>query len=200
MKSQETNRTSLVAVSLARGLRSQISFGAMVAATLAFHVVDAGGQQSPATTLLPRPAGGAHYAEGELLVKLVGGQAKLQIATSTHAVVGAEVLRTFPAIGWEHVRLPEGMSVSEGIKAYLGLPGVLAVAGTSVLAFRKPDTVGDHSFQDIRMDCSKGRKTHRFGGLRQGSFGLPDGLDPVRDCRRLQRNASFFNGLILRPA
>jgi hypothetical protein len=35
---------------------------------------------------------------------------------------------------------------------------VLAVAGTSVLAFRKPDTVGDHSFQDIRMDCSKGRK------------------------------------------
>jgi hypothetical protein len=28
-------------------------------------------------------------------------------------------------------------------------PGVLAVAGTSVLAFRKPDTLGDHSFQDI---------------------------------------------------
>src|SRR3954471_10242761 len=73
------------------------------------------------------------------------------------------------------------------------LPGVLAVAGTSVLASRKPDTVGDHSFQDIRMDCSKGGKTHRFGGLRQGSFGLPDGLDPVRDCRRPQRNASFFN-------
>ncbi|MDP3077731.1 hypothetical protein, partial [Bradyrhizobium sp.] len=41
-------------------------------------------------------------------------------------------------------------------------PGVLAVAGTSVLAFRKPDTLGDHSFQDIRMDCSKGRKTRRF--------------------------------------
>jgi hypothetical protein len=48
------------------------------------------------------------------------------------------------------------------------LPGVLAVAGTSVLAFRKPDAVGDHSFQDIRVDCSKGRKTFRFGGLRQG--------------------------------
>jgi hypothetical protein len=37
-------------------------------------------------------------------------------------------------------------------------PGVLAVAGTSVRAFRKPDTIGDHSFQDIRMDCSKGRE------------------------------------------
>jgi hypothetical protein len=42
------------------------------------------------------------------------------------------------------------------------LPGVLAIAGTSVRAFRKPDTVGDHSFQDIRLDCSKGRKPHRF--------------------------------------
>jgi hypothetical protein len=38
------------------------------------------------------------------------------------------------------------------------LPGVLAVAGMSVLAFTKPDTTGDHSFQDIRLDCSKGRK------------------------------------------
>src|SRR5438105_866458 len=47
-------------------------------------------------------------------------------------------------------------------------------------------------------------ETHRFGGLRQGSFGLPDGLDPVRDCRRPSRslhgNANFSNGLILQPA
>ena len=84
------------------------------------------------------------------------------------------------------------------------LPGVLAVAGTSVLAFRKPDTVGDHSFQDIRMDCSKGRKTHRFVECGRGLSGSPDDLDPVRDCRRPSRNlhgnASFHNGLILRPA
>ena len=80
------------------------------------------------------------------------------------------------------------------------LPGVLAVAGTSVLAFRKPDTVGDHSFQDIRMDCSKGRKTHRQAGMRQGASGLPDNLDPVQDCRRPRRNANSFNGLIAQPA
>jgi hypothetical protein len=42
---------------------------------------------------------------------------------------------------------------------------VLAVAGTFVLAFRKPISLGDHSFQDIRLDCSKGRKTFRFGGM-----------------------------------
>jgi hypothetical protein len=47
-------------------------------------------------------------------------------------------------------------------------PGVLAVAGTSVLAFRKPITLGDHSFQDIRMDCSKGRKPVALEEYEQG--------------------------------
>jgi hypothetical protein len=51
------------------------------------------------------------------------------------------------------------------------LPGVLAVAGTSMLAFRKPNSLGDHSFQDIRMDCSKGRKPYRFGGMQAGVAG-----------------------------
>ena len=68
------------------------------------------------------------------------------------------------------------------------LPDVLAVAGTSVLAFRKPDTIGDHSFQDIRMDCSKGKEAVALEGCGQGSSGLPDGLDPVQDCRRPRRN------------
>jgi hypothetical protein len=48
------------------------------------------------------------------------------------------------------------------------LPGVLAVAGTSVLAFRKPVALGDHSFQDIRMDCSKGRKPVALEEYEQG--------------------------------
>ena len=46
---------------------------------------------------------------------------------------------------------------------------MLAVAGTSVLAFRKPDAIGDHSFQDIRMDCSKGRKADALEEYGQGS-------------------------------
>jgi hypothetical protein len=52
-------------------------------------------------------------------------------------------------------------------------PGVLAVAGTSVHAFRKPTTIGDHSFQVIRMDCSKGRKPVALVECGQGSVGLP---------------------------
>jgi hypothetical protein len=47
-------------------------------------------------------------------------------------------------------------------------PGVLAVAGTSVLAFRKPISLGDHSFQDVRMDCSKGRKPVALEEYEQG--------------------------------
>jgi hypothetical protein len=47
-------------------------------------------------------------------------------------------------------------------------PGVLAVAGTSVLAFRKPIALGDHSFQDIRVDCSKGRKPVALEECEQG--------------------------------
>jgi subtilisin family serine protease len=70
------------------------------------------------------PRGG--YVEGQLLVKLLDSPAKSQIAISPHDIVGATVLRRFSAIGWEHVRLPEGMGVSEGIRAYLALPGVLA--------------------------------------------------------------------------
>src|SRR5262249_6486360 len=52
---------------------------------------------------------------------------------SPHDVVGAAVLRSFGAIGWEHVRLPNGMTVGKGIKAYLALPGVLAAEPNYVL-------------------------------------------------------------------
>src|SRR5215213_591684 len=75
-------------------------------------------------------------------------------------------------------------------------PGVLAVAGTSVLAFRKPDTPGDHSFQDIRMDCSKGTKTRRFWmECSRGLSALPTALNPVQDCRRPSRNFAFLQRL-----
>jgi hypothetical protein len=80
------------------------------------------------------------------------------------------------------------------------LPGVLAVAGTSVLAFRKPISLGDHSFHDVRMDCSKGEETCRFGGIRAGALGFAECPDPVQDCRRPRRDAILFNGLIAWPA
>src|SRR3954453_5546516 len=66
------------------------------------------------------------------------------------------------------------------------LPGVLAVAGRSVLAFRKPDSLGGHSFQDIRMDCLKGEETlslWRNTGRGRRLCWMP------RSCPRLQAPA-----------
>ena len=125
MKSQETNRIA-VATALLTRVSSRSCCGALVAVTLAFHTIEAGGQQPPATNSPSLAASSVPYVEGELLVKLRGGEAKPKIAISPHDVMGAKVLRGFPAIGWEHVQLPEGMTVGQGIKAYLALSGVLA--------------------------------------------------------------------------
>jgi hypothetical protein len=81
------------------------------------------------------------------------------------------------------------------------LPDVLAVAGTSVLAFRKPDTIGDHSFQDIRMDCSKGRKPVVLveSGRGPSAFGrVASILSKTAGARG--ETPGFFNGLIAWPA
>jgi subtilisin family serine protease len=126
MKSQEPNPGALAGVSPACPLRWRTSFQALVAVMLSLWAISVAGEQLPSTGSSTVPARG-HYVEGELLVKLVGGGVRPQIAVSPHTIVGATVLHTYPAIGWEHVRLPEGMTVGQGIKAYLSWPGVLAV-------------------------------------------------------------------------
>jgi hypothetical protein len=79
-------------------------------------------------------------------------------------------------------------------------PGVLAVAGTSVLAFRKPDTIGDHSFQDIRMDCSKGRKTVVSEGCGRGLPACRMALILSKTAGARGETQRFLNGLIAWPA
>src|SRR5438128_12579793 len=126
MMVQRTNLVLPTGVPRACRLRFRICFAALAAATMAFRVGNAGGQLPPSDTSPVLAARVAGYVPGELLVKPGSGPARLQTANSPHNLVGATVLRSFPAIGWEHVRLPEGMSVGRGIKAYLALPGVLA--------------------------------------------------------------------------
>ncbi len=67
----------------------------------------------------------SEYVEGELLVKFADGPFSGQ-ADQGNAWVGAEVVRAFPACGWQHVRLPIGMTVREALAAYAALPGVVA--------------------------------------------------------------------------
>ena len=65
------------------------------------------------------------YVEGELLVKFQAG-ASPQRPRMANAQVGARMIRDFAPLHWQHVRLPKGMSVSEGLARYRKLPGVLA--------------------------------------------------------------------------
>jgi len=62
-------------------------------------------------------------APGELLVKVTGGPDS-PAAVEAHARVGATVLRSFPFIGWQCVKLPAGMTAEAGIAAYEQNPKV----------------------------------------------------------------------------
>src|SRR5688572_7036325 len=56
------------------------------------------------------------YVEGELLVKFQDGTEAP--AARAHAVAGGTVMKTFPLIGWQLVKLPEGMNTEEGMAHY----------------------------------------------------------------------------------
>src|SRR5678816_1501827 len=66
------------------------------------------------------------YAAGELLVKFEDGPEGYHASTA-HCFVGSSVLRVFAETGWQHIRLPEGMSVEEGLYWYQAVGGILAV-------------------------------------------------------------------------
>ena len=72
------------------------------------------------------------------------------------------------------------------------LPDVLAIAGASVLAFRKRTNRRPYPFRTFRMDGSKGKGKPSFE--RTSSRGRPVyrlSLDPVQDCRRLRETKVF---------
>jgi len=65
------------------------------------------------------------HVEGELLVKFKGGPRDASAALA-RAGMKHEVKRNFDFIGWQHIRLPQGMTGQEGLARYKALPGVLA--------------------------------------------------------------------------
>src|SRR5436309_9954309 len=77
---------------------------------------------APQTNTIQHP----RFVEGELLVKLRQGPA-LQSALSPHARVGAQVVRTYHHLGWQHVRLTNGLSVAQGLARYQQMPEVQSV-------------------------------------------------------------------------
>jgi len=81
------------------------------------------------------------YRDGVLLVKWQDGP-ESYAAAAGNAVIGSTVKRNFNAIGWQHVRLPEGMSVRDGMEAYRALGTVLAVEPDGTIEPILPPVVG----------------------------------------------------------
>lgn len=71
------------------------------------------------------PPASARYVEGELLVKFRGGPRSDQ-AAQARQTFQHDVLRHFDRVGWQHVRLPAGLSVTRALADYPRHPGVLA--------------------------------------------------------------------------
>jgi len=91
---------------------------------------------------LERSVTGLGYAEGELLVKFGEGPRSRQAAT-INSVLGCSAIKSFPRVGWQHVRLPAGMSVSEAVVLYVNSPGVLAAEPNGYLSLADGGVVSD---------------------------------------------------------
>jgi subtilisin family serine protease len=93
----------------------------------------------PAVVAQPIPSGGPlpRHAEGELLVKFNGGPRGTG-AEQVQARMQHEVKRHFDFIGWQHIRLPRGMTVEEGLARYREMRGVEAVEPNGVGRLSEP--------------------------------------------------------------
>ena len=84
------------------------------------------------------------YTTGELLIKFQRGASK---AHEKLAQLGTEKIRDFSLLGWQHVRLPPGMSVAEGIASCRVLPGVEAVQPNFIYHIQA--TTNDPRFSEL---------------------------------------------------
>ena len=84
------------------------------------------------------------YAAGELLVKFHGDNSNLR---EKAARVGLETIGSFSTVGWQHVRLPPGMTVVEGIARYRSGSGVEIVQPNFI--YRTQATANDPRFNEL---------------------------------------------------
>ena len=88
------------------------------------------------------------YVEGELLVRYQGDSATVRAAIEQMTgEIGGETIRNFPTIGWQHIRLPAGISVAEGLERFRDLPGVQFVQPNFV--YHTQATTNDPRFTEL---------------------------------------------------
>jgi subtilisin family serine protease len=84
------------------------------------------------------------YAPGELLVKFHADNSN---AREKLARVGLVTISSFSTLGWQHLRLPPGMAVEEGMARYRSLSGIEAVQPNFV--YRTQSTPNDPRFNEL---------------------------------------------------
>lgn len=86
----------------------------------------------------------AEYAPGQVLVKFRAGME--QSSRGAHALVGAQLMKTIPAIRWQVIRIPGYMSVPDAVRYYKGLGTVEAAEPNYI--YRRLFTPNDTRFAE----------------------------------------------------
>lgn len=87
-----------------------------------------------------------NFVEGELLLKFRPGRTERE-SKRPLGRVGAKALERFENLGWVRVKLPDGMGLDEGVRAFLGQPEVEAAQPNFI--YRLLATPNDPSFGSL---------------------------------------------------
>jgi subtilisin family serine protease len=112
----------------------------VLSSLLMFALMQLGGDSGSTQSLAVR----GDYAAGELLVKF---RTDSPNPREKLARVGLETIGSFSALGWQHVRLPQGMTVEEGIARYRSLSGLERVQPNFI--YRAQTTANDPRFNEL---------------------------------------------------
>jgi subtilisin family serine protease len=86
------------------------------------------------------------YVDGELLVKYKSGMDSAA-AFSMNAKMGTTVLEEFPELGWQRVKLPEGLSINQALSSYKS-SGAIEVAQPNYY-YRLLNTTNDTRLSEL---------------------------------------------------
>ena len=121
------------------------------------------------------PVSPADYVPDELLVKFKSDIEKGSIQKA-HALLGANKMKEFKFIGFQHIKLPAGMSVEEGIQKYLQNPDVEYVQPNYILRI-KTTTPNDTGYANLWGLHNTGQTVNNTSGIVDADIDAPEAWD-----------------------
>ena len=121
------------------------------------------------------PVSPADYVPDELLVKFKSDIEKGSIQKA-HALLGANKMKEFKFIGFQHIKLPAGMSVEEGIQKYLQNPDVEYVQPNYILRI-KTTTPNDTGYANLWGLHNTGQTVNNTQGTVEADIDAPEAWD-----------------------